>query len=113
MAKNTLILYEAPHKLKATLKDLVEITGKRKLVLARELTKLHEEFIFGTAEELLKKIEEPKGEFVIVIEKAEIINEDIFKDITLDEHYKYYENLRVRKKGNYKANSKGQECKKE
>lgn len=107
MAKNTLILYEAPHKIKATLRDLIEVTGKRNIVLARELTKVHEEFICGTAEELLRKMEEPKGEFVIVIEKAEAINENIFEDMTFNEHYKYYESIRIRKKRHYKANSEG------
>ena len=101
-----MILYEAPHKIRATLKDLAEVTAKRKIVLARELTKIHEEFIFGTAEELLRKIEDPKGEFVIVIEKAEIVNENIFEDMTIEEHYKYYESMRIREKRYYKANGK-------
>lgn len=95
LAKNTFILYEAPHKLKATLKDLNKVIGSRKIVLARELTKIHEEFICGTAEELLEKIEEPKGEFVIVIEKAEMATENPFEKMTIEEHYKYYEDLRV------------------
>jgi len=96
VAKNTFILYEAPHKLKATLKDLSKIIGTRKIALARELTKLHEEFIFGTAEELLEKMEEPRGEFVIIIEKSNIITEDPFEKMTIEEHYKYYERLRIR-----------------
>lgn len=93
-AKKTTILYEAPHKLKETLNDLSEITEKRKLVLAREITKIHEEYILGTAEELLKKIQEPKGEFVIVIDKNNDEKINIFEDMTLEEHYKYYENKR-------------------
>lgn len=95
IAKNTIILYEAPHKLKATLKDLSKVIGSRKIVLARELTKIYEEFISGTSEELLEKIEEPKGEFVIVIEKSNIVTENIFEKMTIEEHYKYYENLRA------------------
>lgn len=94
-AKKTTILYEAPHKLKETLNDLSEITEKRKLVLAREITKIHEEYILGTAEELLKKIQEPKGEFVIVIDKNNDEKINIFEDMTLEEHYKYYENKRA------------------
>ena len=94
-AKKTIILYEAPHKLKETLNDLSEITEKRKLVLAREITKIHEEYILGTAEELLKKIQEPKGEFVIVIDKNNDEKINIFEDMTLEEHYKYYENKRA------------------
>lgn len=93
-SENTIILYEAPHKLRETLKDLKNITNERKIVLARELTKIHEEFIEGTAKELLEKMTEPRGEFVIIIEKAEKQNENIFGKMTLEEHYKYYESLR-------------------
>jgi 16S rRNA (cytidine1402-2'-O)-methyltransferase len=55
--------------LKETLKELKEYIGERKVVVARELTKIHEEFIRGTVEEVLEKLgEEVKGEIVIVIE---------------------------------------------
>ena len=89
-SKNTVILYEAPHKLISTLKDLNNITKERKLVLARELTKIHEEFISGTAQQLLEKVIEPKGEYVIIIEKAEMEEENIFENMTLEEHYNFY-----------------------
>lgn len=92
-ANSTTILYEAPHKLLTTLKDLEEITEKRKIVLAKEITKIHEEFIFGTATELLEKIENPKGEFVILIEKSnelETNNLNFLNNLSLEEHYKYY-----------------------
>ena len=94
-AINTVILYEAPHKLLSTLNALKNVTLDRKIVLARELTKIHEEFIMGTAEELLEKIIEPRGEYVIIIEKQEQISQDIFENMTLEEHYKYYESLRI------------------
>ena len=90
----TSILYEAPHKLLSTLKDLSEFLGNRKIVLARELTKIHEEFILGTASELLEKIENPKGEFVILIEKSENLelnNIDFLNNLSLEEHYNFYE----------------------
>lgn len=90
----TSILYEAPHKLLSTLKDLSEILENRKIALARELTKIHEEFIFGTANELLEKLENPKGEFVILIEKSndsEINNSDLLNSLSLKEHYDFYE----------------------
>lgn len=68
--KRTMIFYEAPHKLISTLKDLYEALGDRKLSLARELTKIHEEVIRTTLSEAItyyaKKT--PKGEFVLVIE---------------------------------------------
>ena len=92
----TIILYEAPHKLKNTLEDLEEILENRKIVIARELTKIHEEFIKGTAKEILEKYTEPKGEHVILIEANPIKQEDEEKlkinNMTIEEHYKYYEN---------------------
>lgn len=92
----TIILYEAPHKLKNTLEDLEEILENRKIVIARELTKIHEEFIKGTAKEILEKYTEPKGEHVIIIEANPIKQEDEEKlkinNMTIEEHYKYYEN---------------------
>lgn len=92
-ANSTTILYEAPHKLLTTLKDLEEITENRKIVLAKEITKIHEEFILGTATELLQKIENPKGEFVILIEKSnklETNNLSLLNSLSLEEHYNYY-----------------------
>ena len=66
--KETLIFYEAPHRLKKVLTELLEVFGNRKVVLARELTKIHEEFLRGNLAELIEKIDEPIGEFVIVVE---------------------------------------------
>lgn len=96
----TSILYEAPHKIKNTLEDLSKITEKRKIVLARELTKIHEEYIEGTAIELLDKIVEPKGEFVIIIEanKNKKTAAEILNQLSLEEHYKYYEEQGLEKK---------------
>lgn len=95
LANKTTILYEAPHKLKETLNDLKEFTENRKIVLARELTKIHEEYITGTAKELLDKMQEPKGEFVIVIDKNEEKENNIFEEMSLEEHYSYYESKRI------------------
>lgn len=100
--KRTLILYEAPHKLKGTLENILEILGDRNIVLARELTKIHEEFIRGTVSEILEKIDEIRGEFVILIKG----NDKDIKDVelldlnqkTLDEHYEYYEKQGISKK---------------
>lgn len=94
-SKNTIIIYEAPHKLRVTLEDLKKITNNRKIVLAREITKIHEEYISGTAEKLLEEITSPKGEFVIIIERKEELDENIFNEMTLDEHYGYYKKLRL------------------
>jgi len=66
----TIIFYEAPHRLKNFLAELLQVFGEREIVLARELTKVHEEFLRGKISELLEKISEPRGEFVVVVEGA-------------------------------------------
>ena len=98
----TLILYEAPHKLKATLEAVYEILGDRKIVLARELTKIHEEFIRDSVSNILNKIEEIKGEFVILIEGNSESKKDVelseLNTISLEKHYEYYQNQGFDKK---------------
>ena len=101
--RKTIILYEAPHKLKNTLEDLKDILKDRQIVLAKELSKIHESYKRGTADDLLKGLEqEIKGEFVIVIEgeKEQVIptNEEILNELTLEKHYEYYENKGLEKK---------------
>ena len=74
----TMLFYEAPHKLKRTLEDLREaFGGERKVVLAREITKIHEEFLRFTLNEANEYYsnENIKGEFVIVVEGKEIKEE--------------------------------------
>ncbi len=70
--KRTMVFYEAPHKLTATLKDMYEYLGDRKIALIKELTKIHETVERTTLSEACEKYssETPKGEFVIVIEGA-------------------------------------------
>lgn len=101
-AEVTTILYEAPHKLLQTLRELKECLENRKVVLARELTKIHEEYIEGTIEELLNKIQEPKGEYVMIIEKSEKTEKqerlENLNGLSLEEHYKYYEDKGLEKK---------------
>ncbi len=96
----TIILYEAPHKILNTINDLENILENRQIVFAREITKIHEEFIRGTIKELKAKVENPKGEFVIIIEGNK--NVENFKNnlklLTIDEHYNYYENKGFSKK---------------
>jgi 16S rRNA (cytidine1402-2'-O)-methyltransferase len=70
----TLILYEAPHRLAASLADMIAVLGPRRATLARELTKIHEEFLSGTLPEILETIrprEKIRGEIVIVIDRGE------------------------------------------
>lgn len=64
----TMIFYEAPHRIGDTLQDLLDVLGDRRMVLARELTKLHEEFLRGSIREILEACHELKGEMVLVVE---------------------------------------------
>lgn len=98
----TLIFYEAPHKLSNTLEAMLEILGDRNIVLARELTKIHEEFIRGKISTIIEQIVDTKGEFVIIVEGNNISKKDKeildLNELTLEEHYKYYENTGISKK---------------
>ena len=96
----TIILYEAPHKILNTINDLENILENRQVVFAREITKIHEEFIRGTIKEIKEKIENPKGEFVIIIEGNKNVEniENKLNLLTINEHYNYYENKGYSKK---------------
>ena len=92
----TLVFYEAPHRLKDTLKDLELVLGNRQITLARELTKKFEEFLRGSIEEALiwSNENEIRGEFCIVLEgntsgEAEIEVDIYWTDMTLEGHVNY------------------------
>lgn len=108
-SKKTVIIYEAPHKLQTTINDLQKILEKdRKVTLAREITKIHEEFIRGNIDEVKQKSQDLKGEMVIIIEGSKIEKEpenDLNK-LSLDEHYKFYEKQGFTKKEIIKKISK-------
>ena len=95
----TIVMYEAPHHLKSTLKELSDVLGEeRRISLCRELTKVHEEIIRMTVGEALDYYEtkEPKGEYVLVIQGAdrESIEEENrrrFDYISVEEHVACYE----------------------
>lgn len=94
---HTLIFYEAPHKLKYTLADMLEVFGgDRKIALVRELTKLHEEVIRCTLEEAQELYAEksPRGEYVIVIDGASENNAEpennFWDELTVTEHVNKY-----------------------
>lgn len=74
----TLIFYEGPHRIAATLKDALEILGEREAVVARELTKIHEELARGRLSELAERFSSPesaRGEMVLIIDRAIIQGE--------------------------------------
>ncbi|MFQ5903829.1 MAG: 16S rRNA (cytidine(1402)-2'-O)-methyltransferase [Candidatus Binatia bacterium] len=67
--QRTLVFYEAPHRVKESLQDLLEVLGNRQVVLGREMTKIHEEFIRGSVSELAAqaKVKEWRGEMTLVV----------------------------------------------
>ena len=99
--EKTVILYEAPHKLIKTLQDILKNIGNINCVLAREITKIHEEFMRGNILYLLEKIQEPKGEYVIILDLnnfKEINNDEKINEKTVEEQYKIYEEKGMSKK---------------
>ena len=109
----TIIIYEAPHHLVKTLKDLYEVLGERSITLCKELTKLHERAEKTTLTALIEKYEneEPKGEHVLVIagktfeEKREESIQS-FMEISIEEHMNIYLEKGMDKKEAMKAVAK-------
>ena len=106
----TIILYEAPHRLKKTLALLLETLGNRSMTVCRELTKKHETTVSGLISEVLAhfEVEEPRGECVLVIqgkEFAEIEKEEQEKwqALSIKEHVEYYISQGMDKKEAMKA----------
>ena len=94
----TIIVYEAPHHLKATLEDLYTALGNRRISICRELTKKFEEVRPTTIEEAISfyKDNEPRGEYVLVIEGKSLKEQDeerrlSWQEMSIEEHMKYYE----------------------
>lgn len=98
--QKTVILYEAPHKLQKTLQDILEEIGDISACLVRELTKIHEEKLYGKVSKLISICEEPKGEFVIILDcnKTKLEKEYDSMPMTLEEQYEYYEKQGMEKK---------------
>ena len=98
----TLIFYEAPHKLLQTLNSMYEILGNRNIVLARELTKIHEEFIRDNLENIINSDMVPKGEYVVIVEGSKKTEEQEIvgnlNEKSLEEHYAFYEKQGLEKK---------------
>ena len=101
----TIILYEAPHHLKATLVELYDTLGERKITLCRELTKKFETIMLTTLSEAISFYEEnePKGEYVLVLEgkSLEVRKEEKQKEwqqLSIEEHMDFYESQGVDRK---------------
>src|SRR5690625_1267692 len=92
----TIILYESPHRVKETLRTIQKQLGNRQIVIAREITKIYEQFIRGNVEKVLKWAEENvvKGECCIVIEGSsdtEVADTSWWEMLSIAEHVKAYE----------------------
>ena len=94
----TIIIYEAPHHLRKTLKDLRDSLGDRKMAVCRELTKQFEEVLHFTVDEALEyyNVNEPRGEYVLCIEgrsREEVRQEEqeSWQELSIEEHMKLYE----------------------
>lgn len=90
----TLIFYEAIHRIKLTLKDMYDILGKRNFVIAREITKTYEEIIRGTLDEY-SVLPDLKGELVVIIEGY--INKEEKNDLSIVEQVDYFVNTGLKK----------------
>ena len=86
----TLIIYESPHRIKDTIKDLLQLGENRKMAIVRELTKKHEEIIRGTIKEINELDKEFIGELVLVIEGNKI--QKSFENLSIIEHINLYIN---------------------
>lgn len=90
--KRTVIFYEAPHRLKKTLSEMHEALGERNICLARELTKINEEFVITTFSEALLMYEEkdPRGEYVIIVGGKTKDEETFWEKLTVQAHVDFY-----------------------
>jgi 16S rRNA (cytidine1402-2'-O)-methyltransferase len=91
----TLVFYEAPHRIEASLDDIQDVLGDREICIARELTKIHEEFLFGKLSEVRPQVK-ARGEFVIVVggatdvrAVAPVTREDVLKKLGMTRNQLY------------------------
>ena len=90
--ERTVIIYESPYRLKDTLEELLPLLKGRQIVVARELTKVHEEKIYGTCSDVLKQLKgrEVKGEIVIIVEgKSAEEEREGWEDLSIVEHVEF------------------------
>ncbi len=96
----TIIIYEAPHKINKTLNDILENIGDINCVIAKELTKIHEEFFRGKISEIINLLNEPKGEYIILLDlnKDDEEENSEIENLTEEEQYEFYEKQGLSKK---------------
>ena len=86
--EHTLIFYEAPHKLKGFLEDVLKVLGNRRISLVREISKIYEQVMLTTVEEAISYYNEndPRGEFVIIVEGVGEVKEEV-SDASLEQEF--------------------------
>lgn len=101
----TILLYEAPHRLRQTLRELREALGDRPLSLCRELTKKFEEVRYSTLEQEILRLEkeEPRGEYVLVLQGKSFAeqkkeDEERWRQLSIKEHMQQYEEAGMERK---------------
>lgn len=114
----TLIFYEAPHRLESTLSLMEEVFGSnRKIVVCKELTKIHESFYRATLSTIREQIVDYKGEYVLVLEGSDVSKSDAMinelSSMDLDNHYNYYLEKGMTKKDIIKQIAKDRNVKKD
>ncbi len=67
----TLIFFEAPHRIRKSLIEALEILGDRQIIVGRELTKIHEQFLRGSISQVLERLGEPRGEYTVIVRPAD------------------------------------------
>ena len=94
----TIVILESPHRLPASLNDMLLILGNRRIAVCRELTKLYEEVFRGTISQAIKQFAAPRGEFTLVIEgRGEKDNPQLTEDIEQWLHYLYLSGTTAKK----------------
>ncbi|MFA6661695.1 MAG: 16S rRNA (cytidine(1402)-2'-O)-methyltransferase [Bacilli bacterium] len=89
--KETIIYYEAPHRIMITLQDMLDVLGDREIVIGRELTKRYEEYIRGNISDILAKYTAFKGEMVIIVKGSDMDSNIMeLNELTIQEHFDYY-----------------------
>ncbi len=99
----TMIFYEAPHRIESTLNLMKDVFGEdRRVVVAKELTKIHEYFYRGKLSTISEQIVDFKGEYVIIIEGSKLSKKENeinnLSNMDLDSHYEYYNKKGMDKK---------------
>ena len=103
VSAGSLIFYSAPHDINENLAYLFNELGDRRVAICKELTKMHETFLHTTLKDA--QLTDPKGEYVIVVDKSESVSNSL-NDLPIDQHVEFYVNNGMAKMDAIKATAK-------